>query len=135
MKIIDLNGESHIWSITGHTIRPNTDRAIRSQYHLDARKLLLELYPTLVICEEVPITLRRNQKAFLDFYLPLRKMAVEVQGEQHFKYVPHFHHTLASYAKARRRDEEKREWCEINNITLIEFPYNQSVEEWKDKLV
>lgn len=135
MKIIDLNGEQHVWSLTGHTIRPDTDRSIRSQYHLNARKLLLELYPTLTICEEVPITIRRGQTSYLDFYLPLRKMAVEVHGRQHFEYVPHFHHTLAAYAKARRRDEEKREFCDINNITLIEFPYNESVQEWKDKLV
>jgi hypothetical protein len=130
MKVIDLEGNKTTWNLHGHNTSVH-----KSSYHLLTRDLLVKLYPTLVILEEVPVVLRRSQTVFLDFYLPLRKMAIEVQGEQHFKYIPHFHHTLAAFAKARKRDEEKKEWCELNNITLIEFPYNESVEEWKAKLI
>lgn len=135
MKVRDLDNNITVWSLHGYTVNGNNDRNIRSSFHLEARQLLKELYPTLTILEEVPIHLRRNQIAYLDFYLPLRKMAVEVQGEQHFKFIPHFHGTLAAFAKSRRRDTEKKEWAEINGITLIEFPWTESLQQWKDKLV
>jgi len=33
-----------------------------------------------------------------------------------------------------KRDREKREWLELNNIKLIEFNYNEDIEEWKNKI-
>jgi len=137
MKIKDLDGNQHIWSLKGYGIGAGICSLVpehKSSLHLAARKLLQELYPTLIILEEVPIRIHRNENLYLDFYLPLRKMAIEVNGEQHFKYIPHFHHTLNAYMKSRKRDEDKKTWCDINNITLIEFPYNESVDEWKNKL-
>ena len=135
MKVRDLDGNSQAWSLHGYIVTANNDRVSRSSYHKDARELLVTLYPTLTILEEVPVHLRRNQIVYLDFYLPLRKMAVEVQGEQHFKFIPHFHHTLTAFTQARRRDFEKKEWCSLNNISMITFNYNESVDEWKSKLV
>ena len=135
MYIKDLDGNQSIWSLKGYFVHGNLDRAVRSEYHLAARKLLVELYPTLVILEEVLIPIRRSQNAYLDFYLPLRKMAIEVQGESHFKYIPYFHHTLNAYMKARRRDEEKKEFCDINGISLIYFNWNETIDEWRNKLV
>jgi len=67
-----------------------------------------------------PIT---NQQLELDCYNPSLRLAVEYQGEQHYKYIPHFHSTRDSFLNQKYRDEIKRDLCEKNNITLIEVPY------------
>ena len=59
----------------------------------------------------------------LDFYNANEKIAVEVQGAQHTKFVEFFHKTKADYINQLRRDKQKKDFCELNNITLVEiFP-------------
>jgi hypothetical protein len=55
----------------------------------------------------------------LDIYLPQIKLAFEYQGEQHF-YDIHF---LGSKWSQQQRDNEKKQLCIENGITLIEVPY------------
>jgi hypothetical protein len=136
MRVRDLEGKESVWSLTGRTVTTANDRSIRSDLHINARTLLKETFPTLTILEEVPIYLHgRRSIAYLDFYLPLRKIAIEVQGEQHFKYVPFFHGNMNGFIESRRRDTEKYYWCEINGITLIPFIYSESLDEWKAKFI
>jgi hypothetical protein len=59
------------------------------------------------------------------------RTAVEVQGEQHFKYVPHFHHSQIEFLRQKRKDNEKAEWCKLNNITFHTLRYDQSDKEWE----
>ena len=99
-----------------------------------ARHILTEIFPTLQILEEVPIHTRRSETLYLDFYLPLIKMCVEVHGEQHFKFVPFYHNSALNFLKAKRRDEEKKMWCEKNNIRYIMLAHYESPDIWKSKL-
>jgi predicted adenine nucleotide alpha hydrolase (AANH) superfamily ATPase len=66
--------------------------------------------------------------------LPLIKTCIEVHGEQHFKYVPFYHSSIFAFIKAKKRDEDKKSWCELNNIKYIAFSYDEDLEEWKNKL-
>jgi hypothetical protein len=36
--------------------------------------------------------------------------------------------------KSQKRDKEKTEWCEKNNIRQIVLAHNESESEWKEKL-
>lgn len=56
----------------------------------------------------------------LDFYIPEIEVAIEVQGNQHFEYVPHFHGTYQNFLDQRRRDIHKKEICFERGITLHE---------------
>ena len=61
-----------------------------------------------------------------DFYNANKKIAIEVQGAQHTKYVPFFHQTRSDFASQIKRDEKKLEFCRINKIKLIEiYPEDQ----------
>lgn len=100
-----------------------------SKYHKRARALLKSLYPTARIYEETPIDIDGKQ-LYLDFYLPAIKLAIEVHGEQHYKYNSFFFNSKLEFAKAQKNDRDKKEWCKNNNITLIELPYNLKDEEW-----
>ena len=96
--------------------------------------MITDIYPTLQILEEVPIQLRKNETLYLDFYLPLKKICFEVHGEQHYKFIPFYHSNMLNFLKAQRRDREKEEWCNINNIKYISLSYNNE-SEWRDRIV
>jgi DNA phosphorothioation-dependent restriction protein DptG len=127
IKVRDLDGNSINWNINGCF----QNASAKSSYHLAARKLIKEIYPTMHVLEEVPVYIRKNEIVYLDFYIPLIKKCIEVHGEQHYKFVPHFHGSLMDFAKAKKRDLEKKQWCEINSFSFIELPYN-SQDNWKD---
>lgn len=56
----------------------------------------------------------------LDFYLPDLNVAVEIQGGQHYVFVPHFHGTYEGFLAQRGRDEAKKRRCVDYGIELIE---------------
>lgn len=132
MLIKDLDGNNHNWLLTGNMSKGKIVN--KSSYHLTVRNLITEIYPTLQILEEVPIQLRRNETLYLDFYLPLKKTCFEVHGEQHYKFVPFYHSNILNFLKSQKRDKEKQEWCEINNIKYISLPYNNETE-WRNSIV
>lgn len=125
-KVRDLDNNLLSWNLNGCS----AISAAKSSLHLEARNILKEIYPTLMILEEVPVHLRKNDIVYLDFYIPLMRQCIEVHGEQHYKFVAHFHHNLAGFAKAKLKDKEKQQWCEMNNISFIELPYNKK-DDWR----
>jgi hypothetical protein len=129
MNVRDLDGNLSLWHIIGH-INNNYNK---SSYHLQARELIKKIYPTMKILEEVPIYIRKSEVLYLDFYMPLIKTCIEVHGEQHYNQIAFYHPNKLAYLKAKKRDQEKKEWCELNNINYIELPYNE-INNWEDKI-
>jgi hypothetical protein len=132
MQVIDLDGIHHRWVLTGHIARGKILH--KSSHHLRARQLIASIYPTLQILEEVPIPIRKSETLYLDFYLPLKKLCIEVHGEQHYKFIPFYHNNIMGFLKAQKNDREKKEWCSYNNISVVELPYNESMEQWQDRI-
>lgn len=135
MKVKDTKGKTHSWNLSGTIPDVNASRP-RSDLHLKARSILKEIYPNDQICEEVTIP---GENLFGDFYLPLRKFMVEVHGQQHFKFVSHFHGSIQEggmkeFLASKERDRRKADWCEINNIQLVVLPYDKEIE-WKNLIV
>lgn len=63
----------------------------------------------------------------LDFYIDELRMAVEVQGEQHYRFIPHFHKDLAGFYALQKRDKDKAYLCEKNGVELYEvFTYTDA---------
>lgn len=131
MNIVDLDGNRQVWHLTGHISKGRIKE--KSSFHLSARKLLTEMFPTFQILEEVPIPVRRSSTLYLDFYLPLNKKVIEVHGEQHYKFTPFYHRSMIVFLKAQKRDNEKKEWCELNGLEYIVLPYNKT-PDWKEIL-
>jgi hypothetical protein len=132
MNIVDLDNNTKQWNLKGYISKATATN--KSTYHIRARQLLHELFPTLQILEEVSIPVRPKEVLYLDFYLPLIKTCVEVHGEQHYKFIPFYHTTKLNFLKAKKRDNEKKEWCEQNNITYVELPYNENLDDWTKKI-
>jgi len=133
MNVIDLDGNSVSWHLTGCISKGRIQN--KSSFHLAARQLLVKIFPTMQILEEVPIPVRKAETLYLDFYIPLSKMAIEVHGEQHFSFTPFYHSSKMSFLKSQKRDQDKQEWCEKNNIKHIVFNHFEDIEEWKNKVV
>lgn len=128
MLVKDLDGQTHNWLLTGNMAKGKIDN--RSSLHLTARKLISSHFPTLQLLEEVPIPLRKNEILYLDFFIPLKKICIEVHGEQHFKFVSFYHSNMLNFLKSQKRDREKQEWCENNNIRYIGLRFDQNENEW-----
>ena len=67
---------------------------------------------------------------YLDIFMPSISLAIEVHGRQHYEFVPFFHKTKMDFLLARKRDRDKIEWCELNDIVLVSLPYNEE-DRWK----
>lgn len=137
MKVKGINGKEYIWNLTGYDVF-NDDKRKRSKYHIKARNLLKEIYNSYRILEEVKLpgstALNRKSVLYLDFYIPSIMIGIEVHGQQHYEYCEFFHKSKADFLKAKARDEDKIEWCKLNNIELIILKYSESEDEWRQRI-
>ena len=133
--IIGLDGREHKWNWSN---KPPKKRNDVSKYHKLARQLISKTYPSYLVYEELPLPGSRKPgkgfKLFMDFYIPGLNLAIEVHGRQHYEFVPFFHKTKRGFAQALNRDDDKKEWCEINGIDLIELSYLETEDDWTYKL-
>ncbi len=133
MKVEDLDGNQSTISL-GPYVLIDTKRP-RSKLHLLARQAVKEQFPTIQITEEVPIKIRRGKTLYLDFYVPLLHTAIEVHGEQHYKYSTLYHSSTSDFLLQKKNDVDKEQWCEINNIKLIVLPHFETKEQWQTRLL
>ena len=90
----------------------------RSNIQYDTKSFLKNYWSNNVVFEEFPVA---GTRLTLDFYNATKKIAIEVQGQQHRKFVPFFHGNRMNYIDQLRRDKQKLEFCNINEIDLIEI--------------
>lgn len=64
-----------------------------------------------------------GQNLEIDLYNEELRLAVEVQGEQHYKFTPFFQKNKEAFMNQKYRDEMKKEKCRQNGVILIEVPY------------
>ena len=137
MKVVGMNGREYRIDLKKYIVRGD-DTKKRSSYHLRARDILRETFKGYSVLEEVKLPGSRNPSKksalFLDFLIPSVMIGVEVHGKQHYEFCSFFHKTKAGFYGHKRRDAIKKEWCEINEVTLVEFSYLDSDEEWGDKI-
>jgi len=88
------------------------------------RETLNSAFPNTLVKEEEYIPYK-GQKLFFDFYLPSLNLYVEVQGIQHTEFNSHFHGDAAAFRAAKKRDLLKKEWCSLNDVTLVCINYDE----------
>ena len=128
MLVISLDGKSHKLKLQKSDIEDNN----RSSFHLKTRTLLKEIYPSDVILEEINIP---ATKLHIDFFIPLRKLVVEVHGLQHYYYNKFFHKSVGDFHAGRHRDSLKREFCVLNNFTFVELDCRENIDEWRKHIL
>lgn len=71
----------------------------------------------------------------LDLYNPELKLCVEVNGKQHYQYIPYFHTSKDAFYNQRYRDEMKKTKCRENGINYLEIPYNVKLDDLEDYII
>ena len=71
---------------------------------------------------------RDKQCLPFDFYLPVQDVLVEVDGDQHRKFIPHIHRTYEKFLLQQKHDKIKDNFCKEQGIPLIRIPCSAS---WK----
>ena len=80
--------------------------------------LLKELFPFAVVKKEHYVQYK-NQKLYVDFYMPAYLIAIEVHGKQHDEFVEYFHGSAHGWRMHKKRDRLKEEWADSNSITYV----------------
>ena len=96
----------------------NWEEKSRSKFQKNVKDFLKDYWLHDVVFEEFRIV---GTRLSLDFYNANKKIAVEVQGDQHIRYVKHFHKNRLKYLEQLKRDQKKLDFCEINDIKLVEI--------------
>lgn len=76
--------------------------------------------------QEKSFTDLKHNKFRYDFYCPDvdgAKRIIEVNGEQHYHQIQHFHPTRAAYLKQQEHDRRKISYAIANNIAIYCIPY------------
>lgn len=83
---------------------------------------LMETFGNLTIHENYrPDWMRgpKLERLELDFYIPELKIAIEVQGKQHYEYVEFFHKSVDDFEYRKLRDTVKHDLCTGRGISLV----------------
>lgn len=68
-----------------------------------------------------------------DIFIPLFNVAIEFNGKQHYEAIPFFGGE-ENFQAQKDRDNRKRQYCQENNIFLLEIPYTLKKEEIEEIL-
>lgn len=100
----------------------------RSNYQRQVKEFLKPYWLRQMVYEEFPVV---GTKMTLDIVNLTKRIALEIQGEQHGEFNAFFHKgEVNNYWNQLGRDADKREWCELNNLRLVEiFPKDLPLTE------
>lgn len=71
----------------------------------------------------------KNCHLYVDGYFPKRNVAIEYDGEQHFRYVPFLHgHDESKFKRQQKLDRHKNNLLKKNGITVIRFKFNDPMD-------
>lgn len=129
MRFKKLNGREVFKRLDKYRI--DWEGKSRSKFQFSVKDFLYNYWKYDICYEEMPCA---GTRLSIDIVNMTRRIAVEVHGDQHVKYVKHFHRNRAQYAAQIRRDMDKLKWCNINKIQLVEiYTSTPFSEDWFKK--
>lgn len=120
----------HQWEATMHDIKDNGRWCPACSKFFSVGEEIVraaceEAFPGKQFCStrNVPWMNGLELDVYNEEVLP-KPLALERQGIQHYKNIPHFHRTEGKFEAQQERDALKRVYCAENNCNLIEVPYD-----------
>ena len=89
-------------------------------------KLVVSMFTDYEVIREASPDWLGNQR--LDIYIPSLNLAIEYQGEQHFKHIARFG-GVEGLRQTQERDRRKKHLCKKNKIKLVFFKYNENLSQ------
>lgn len=121
MRLLNTRGRLVKKNVEGYRI--NWDKESRSKIQFAVKQFLKPYWYGHVVYEEFPVF---GTQLKVDIINLTRKIAIEVQGDQHYKFNKHFHGNRAAFLGSVHRDTTKMDWLALNNIQLIEILQNEA---------
>lgn len=95
-----------------------------SKAQFRTKEFLKQYWKNDVVFEEFPVYGSRMK---VDIVNATKKIAIEVQGNQHFSFNKHFHsNSRLKYLQAIKRDVKKFEWLESNDFQVVEITEDET---------
>ena len=118
MKIYNINGD--LISVDVRQSSYPLKLISNSQIQQKAKEILLQKYRNDVIIENFIIP---ESKLSVDFFLPKRKLVIEIDGEQHNSFNSFFHKSIHNKGLTSQlnRDDMKENWAKMNGFRFLRF--------------
>lgn len=113
-SFLDIKGRRRTKSLIKNKV--DWDKKCRSNIQKTVKDFFKEHWFYDFVVEEMTVV---GTKLKIDLYNHTKKIAVEVQGQQHDVFVAHFHGTRTGFAKQLDRDAIKADWCDMNGINMV----------------
>ena len=99
--------------------RVDWDKKSRSKAQFKVKQFLKKYWATHVVYEEFPVY---GSRMSVDILNATIKVAIEVNGAQHNKFVPFFHkNSRSNYLRSIKRDHKKYNWLKKNEFDVVEI--------------
>ena len=134
MKFKTLEGREVSLEVLASRYPMRSAGTSRSQSQFRLGELIRLIYgPNAMILEEFPVI---GTRMSFDFYLPHHDIAFEFQGRQHIEYVHHYHRDQKTFERQKVCDRNKRRWCVLNDIDLVEvFDNHISTDDLRSLII
>jgi hypothetical protein len=124
---------SMMWTLLGKkkSFKTNNTKPFESKGEIECRRVA-ELVTGKPFPKARPSFMQNvvsGQNLELDCYSDKLKIAIEYNGEQHYKYTPHFHSSKDAFYNMKYRDEMKARLCKQNGIRLVIVPYTVKLND------
>jgi hypothetical protein len=124
MRLLNINGKLVSKSVSKYLIK--WDEKSRSNIQFKSKQFFKKYWLSHIVYEEFPVYGSRMK---VDFLNATKKIAVEVQGEQHESFNPFFHaNSRVNYLNSIKRDYNKHKWLEVNGFKIIEI-YQKEIKD------
>ena len=115
-----------LYNIYGKLVNKNVvkykvdwDKPCRSKIQFNVKSFFKDYWSGHICYEEFPVFGSRLKVDLINF---TRKIAVEVQGEQHNEFNKFFHNNSRDkYLESIQRDMKKIQWLEMNEFQVLEL--------------
>lgn len=128
MKAIGPKGTQINLDVRQSQYPMRSQAACKSKIQFECGQLIKSRFPHDPILEEFRIP---GFNFIIDFFLPVQRIAFEINGRQHDEYVPFFHKSKDGFREATKRDKDKKEFCIRNDFQYYKV---DSVQEMKELL-
>jgi len=123
MRLLNINGKLINKNVKKYII--NWDGKSRSKLQFKFKQFFYLYWKNHIVYEEFPVY---GTMLKVDFLNATKKIAVEVQGNQHESFNKFFHNdSRLKYLQSIKRDVEKEKWLKINQFKFLEL-YEQDLK-------
>jgi hypothetical protein len=120
MRLLNINGKLINKNVRKNLI--NWPAKSRSKLQFKFKQFFYPFWKNHIVYEEFPVygTMLR-----VDFLNATKKIAVEIQGNQHESFNKFFHdNSRLKYLQSIKRDVQKNKWLELNGFKFLELYEN-----------